>query len=125
VAPTGPKKWYRSIRPTTPKRRRSIRGCFGRSDRRAQRQIEGYVCVRPPVYQAGPNALRPLGKKDEARKLAMANAAKMKPLPADEQNPLAASDSENDLILWLAYKKAKAMIHFDSAPAAPTPNDRK
>ena len=29
------------------------------------------------------------GKKDEARKLAIAAAAKMKPLPADEQNPLA------------------------------------
>ena len=29
------------------------------------------------------------GKKDEAGKLAIAAAAKMKPLPADEQNPLA------------------------------------
>ena len=28
------------------------------------------------------------GKKDEARKLAIEAAAKMKPLPADEQNPL-------------------------------------
>jgi hypothetical protein len=60
-----------------------------------------------------------LGKKDEARQLAIAAAAKMKPLPADEQNPLAAKDTENDLILWLAYKEAKAMIEFDVAPAAP------
>ena len=29
------------------------------------------------------------GKADEARKLAIESAAKMKPLPADEQNPLA------------------------------------
>ncbi len=60
------------------------------------------------------------GKPDEARKLAIAAAAKMKPLPADEQNPLtgnANDDDLNDLILWLAYKEAKAMIQFDAAPA--------
>jgi WD40 repeat protein/tetratricopeptide (TPR) repeat protein len=59
------------------------------------------------------------GKKDEAQKLATAAAAKMKPLPADEQNPLAGDATHDDLILWLAYKEAKAMIHFDTAPAAP------
>jgi tetratricopeptide (TPR) repeat protein len=47
------------------------------------------------------------GKPDEARKLASEAAAKMKPLPADEQNPLA-GDAYDDLILWLAYKEAKA-----------------
>jgi tetratricopeptide (TPR) repeat protein len=60
-----------------------------------------------------------LGKKDEARQLAIAAAAKMKPLPADEQNPLAANVGHDDLILWLAYKEAKALIKFDVAPAAP------
>ena len=59
------------------------------------------------------------GKKDEAQKLATAAAAKMKPLPADEQNPLAGDATHDDLILWLAYKEAMAMIHFDTAPAAP------
>ena len=59
------------------------------------------------------------GKKDEARKLAIAAAAKMKPLPADEQNPLAGSAGEGDLILWLAYKEAKAMIRFEAALAPP------
>ena len=59
------------------------------------------------------------GKKDEARKLAIAAAAKMKPLPADEQNPLAGNAGRDDLILWLAYKEAKAMIRFDAAPASP------
>jgi hypothetical protein len=53
------------------------------------------------------------GKEDEARKLATTAAAKMKPLPKDEQNPLAGSATTDDLILWLAYKEAKAMLKFD------------
>ncbi len=54
------------------------------------------------------------GKNDEARKLAIAAAAKMKPLPDDQNNPLGtADDAEIDLIMWLAYKEAKAMIQFD------------
>ena len=56
------------------------------------------------------------GKKDEARKLATAAAAKMKPLPEDEKNPLAGGADHDDLILWLAYKEAMAMIKFDAAP---------
>ena len=56
------------------------------------------------------------GKKDEARKLAIAAAAKMKPLPEDEKNPLAGGADHDDLILWLAYKEAKAMIQFDAFP---------
>jgi hypothetical protein len=40
-------------------------------------------------------------------------AAKMKPLPKDAKNPLAGGGDFNDLILWLAYKEAKAMIQFD------------
>jgi hypothetical protein len=55
------------------------------------------------------------GKPDEARKLAIAAAAKMKPPPKDEQNPLANDANLNDLILWLAYKEAKAMLKFDAA----------
>ena len=44
------------------------------------------------------------GKHDEARKLALAAAAKMEPPPKDEQNPLAIVAISDDLILWLAYK---------------------
>src|SRR5262249_34901004 len=55
-----------------------------------------------------------LGKPDEARKVATAAAAKMKPLPNDEQNPLANDANRNDLIVWLAYKEAKALIQFDA-----------
>jgi hypothetical protein len=57
------------------------------------------------------------GKEDEARKLATAAAARMKPLPEDEQNPLAGGASPDDLMLWLAYKEAKGLIRFDAAPA--------
>jgi hypothetical protein len=56
------------------------------------------------------------GKKDEARQLATEATAKMKPLPKDEKNPLADNASADDLILWLAYKEAMAMIQFDAAP---------
>jgi hypothetical protein len=42
----------------------------------------------------------------------------MKPLPKDEKNPLADKANHDDLILWLAYKEAKALIGFDATPAA-------
>jgi hypothetical protein len=63
-------------------------------------------------------------KEDEARKLAAEAAAKMKPLPKDEKNPLAGGTTSEDLTLWLAYKEAKALIGFDAAPrpeAKPNP----
>jgi eukaryotic-like serine/threonine-protein kinase len=57
------------------------------------------------------------GKADEARKLALAAAATMKPLPKDDNNPLAGNAGHDDLILWLAYKEAKALIELDAAPS--------
>ena len=65
------------------------------------------------------------GQKEDARKLATGAAATMKPLPMDEQNPLAGDASSDDLILWLAFKEAKAMIGFDAAPTAPATPDGK
>jgi tetratricopeptide (TPR) repeat protein len=57
------------------------------------------------------------GKEAEARRVASAAAATMKPLPKDEQRPLAdQKDYHDDLILWLAYKEAKALIKFGEAP---------
>jgi WD40 repeat protein/serine/threonine protein kinase len=56
------------------------------------------------------------GKPEEARKLAVAAAARMKPLPRDENNPLAGDATPDDLMLWLAFREAKAMIQFDPAP---------
>jgi WD40 repeat protein/serine/threonine protein kinase len=64
------------------------------------------------------------GKEDEARKLATMAAAKMKPLPKHEENPLAGYASADDLILWMAYKEAKALIKFEPAPT-PTPPSGK
>jgi hypothetical protein len=49
----------------------------------------------------------------------------MKPLPADEQNPLAGGATSDDLVMWLACKEAKALIHFDAGPAAVAPRDAK
>jgi WD40 repeat protein/serine/threonine protein kinase/tetratricopeptide (TPR) repeat protein len=58
------------------------------------------------------------GKEDEARKLAAAAATTMWPLPKDEQNPLGDNVTHDVLIMWLAYKEAKAMIKFDPVRAA-------
>jgi tetratricopeptide (TPR) repeat protein len=65
------------------------------------------------------------GKPDEARKLAIAAAAKMQPLPRDENNPLTGSAYHDDLILWLAYKEAKALIKFDAAASPKVEKDKK
>jgi tetratricopeptide (TPR) repeat protein len=46
------------------------------------------------------------GKHDEARKLAAEAASNMKPLPVDAEAP----QNHDDLILWMAYKEAKALI---------------
>ena len=64
------------------------------------------------------------GKKDEARSLAAEAAAKMRPLPADEQNPLP-NGGVDDLIVRLAYNEARALIGFDPPAAAPTKPDGK
>jgi len=59
------------------------------------------------------------GRRDEARKLAIEAASRMKPLPKDAKDPLTDNASADDLILWLAYKEAKALINFDAASASP------
>jgi serine/threonine-protein kinase len=73
-----------------------------------------FVATTSPFYCA--LALFRQGKEEEARKLALATAAKMKPLPEDDNNPLAGEADHDDLILWLACKEAKAVIKFESAP---------
>jgi tetratricopeptide (TPR) repeat protein/tRNA A-37 threonylcarbamoyl transferase component Bud32 len=60
------------------------------------------------------------GKTDLARKLATEAATKMKPLPVDEQKPLAGGADGDDLIMWLAYKEAKAMLKFEASPTGRT-----
>jgi hypothetical protein len=63
--------------------------------------------------------------KEEARALAIAAAAKMKPLPGGENNPRAGDADHDDLILWLAYKEAKATIKFEAVPAPKAESDKK
>jgi hypothetical protein len=65
------------------------------------------------------------GKENDARKLATETAAKWKPLPKDEKNPLAGGASTDALMLWLAYKEAKALIGFDEAPPPKEKGDKK
>ncbi len=58
------------------------------------------------------------GNESEARKLAIKSVAKMRPIPADEKNPLANANAD-DLIVWMAYKEAKALIRFDKPVPVP------
>jgi WD40 repeat protein len=80
-----------------------------------------YVAGTSAFYRA--MSLFQQGKKDEARRVATEATAKMKPLPKDEKNPLAGISISSgwwndDLILWMAYKEAKALIGFDAEPTA-------
>ena len=59
------------------------------------------------------------GKENDARQLATEAAAKMRPLPKDEKNPLADNADYDDLILWMAYKEARSLIKFETAPRRP------
>jgi hypothetical protein len=65
------------------------------------------------------------GNHDEARKLAIATAARMKPLPQDEQNPFVNGAFWDDLNVWLAYKEAKAMMKLDAVGPAKVEKDKK
>jgi hypothetical protein len=59
------------------------------------------------------------GKENEAIQLASEAASKMKPLPKDEKDPLADNAGHIELILWMAYKEARALLKLEPAPAAP------
>jgi hypothetical protein len=81
------------------------------------------VSVTSAFYRA--MSLFRQGQEAEARQLATEAAANMKPLPADEKNPLADNSSADDLIVWLAYKEAKAMMQFDATPPPKAENDKQ
>ena len=53
------------------------------------------------------------GNAAEALSLAKATAQRMKPLPADESQPLAGNSNIDDLIVWMACKEAKSLIGFE------------
>jgi serine/threonine-protein kinase len=81
-----------------------------------------FVTGTSPFYRA--LSLFHEGKKDEARKLAIAAATKMKPLPRDDNNPLVDGDHD-DLILWLAYKEANALVKFDVIAPPKAANEKE
>ncbi len=56
------------------------------------------------------------GKDAEARRVATEASSRMKPLPLDETNPLAGGANHDDLILWMAYKEAAALLKLDADP---------
>ena len=66
-----------------------------------------YIAGTAAFYRA--MSLFKLGREAEAHKLATAASAKMKALPADEKYPLVGNANADDLILWMAYKEAKAL----------------
>ena len=57
-------------------------------------------------------------KMEEARKVFSQAEAQMPPLPKDERTPIVDGASHDDLICWLFYKEAKALIEGPSAPVA-------
>jgi tetratricopeptide (TPR) repeat protein len=56
------------------------------------------------------------GKDAEARRIATEAIARMKPLPLDENNPLANGANHDDLIIWMACKEARALLKLDADP---------
>jgi tetratricopeptide (TPR) repeat protein/tRNA A-37 threonylcarbamoyl transferase component Bud32 len=82
-----------------------------------------HVSVTTAFYRA--MSLFRQGKNEEASKVASEAVTRMKPLPADEKNPLTGGANHDDLILWLAYKEAKALIKFEAAAPPQENNDKK
>jgi WD40 repeat protein len=66
------------------------------------------------------------GKEKEALELAAGAASEMKPLPKDEKNPLRNNAGHDDLIVWMAYKEARALINPEPPlpRRSPAANDR-
>jgi eukaryotic-like serine/threonine-protein kinase len=60
------------------------------------------------------------GKQTEAREVFNGAQARMKPLPANEKDPLAAAGTDHeDLILWLAFKEARTLLNESGKPEKP------
>jgi hypothetical protein len=59
------------------------------------------------------------GKEAEARKIFAEAEARMRPLPADAREVLVNGATQDDLLFWLAYKEAKALLQTEpqAAPA--------
>jgi serine/threonine protein kinase/tetratricopeptide (TPR) repeat protein len=53
------------------------------------------------------------GQAAEARRLFDLAASQMRALPDDDQNPLASGASGDDMVIWLAYREAAAMLGIE------------
>jgi hypothetical protein len=67
-----------------------------------------HVHVTAELYHA--MSLFHQGKEVEAHLLFRQAEMKMKPLPGDDNELMAGAADHNDLVLWLAYKEAKALM---------------
>ena len=67
-----------------------------------------YIQSTAGIYRAMILARR--GDLPAAREAFVRATAEMKPLPADGQDPLSDHANQDDLVLWLAYKEAQAML---------------
>jgi hypothetical protein len=56
------------------------------------------------------------GKETEARRLMAEATSRRKPLPANAKKPLGDRDGPDDLIMWLAFKEARALIPVVAVP---------
>jgi hypothetical protein len=90
----------------------------------AQSGKDNFYVAAPSAFYRAMSQFRQ-GKEDEARKLAIEAASKMKPLPKDEKNPLAGNAYHNDLIVWMAYKEAIGLIPFEPAAAVELLKERE
>ena len=86
-------------------------------------QHDPYVIGTSVFYRAMSSFRQ--GREIEARQLATEAATKMPPLPKDEKNPPSSLFGRFDLILWMAYKEARALIHFAPAQDAPARHEGK
>jgi hypothetical protein len=95
-------------------------GHLAAADLALQSAVKGgqdvYAAEISAFYRA--MSLFQFGRKDAARDVAAKAATQMKPLPEDEPDPMAGGRIPDRLILWLAYKEAKAMIGFVAPHAA-------
>jgi tetratricopeptide (TPR) repeat protein len=57
------------------------------------------------------------GEETEARQLFVEAEAQMKPLPKDPREVLLTGAKQDDLLFWLAYKEAKALMQPEAQPA--------
>jgi tetratricopeptide (TPR) repeat protein len=79
-------------------------------DKDTRARIEGVACL----YRA--MSLFRQGKETDAQALFSATEATMKPLPADEQKLTFSEASQDNFILWLAYKEARALLTHSVSP---------